>query len=582
MEIEMERPVTYTTSINELFVDKIFRVPDYQRAYAWDKKNLEDFWNDIKEGLITQTPHYWGTITLRDTGEHRYDKNSASTFNIYEVVDGQQRVTTIYLFLLALSKPERKPAIRNKFIKCGNIYRVELGSLNSQFLRGVVDKKNPPVKLTTNKLLKEALEYFDDQIRSYENIDDLTEYIQRCTFSLEFQIKDKNLAIKAFESLNDRGKALTLLDKIKSFSMFYSSRYLESKLGSTINGSFGSIFELYDTIKEIGEREGIEYIRNPRYRFSEDELLRFFYHYFAQYSINKHPALGNIGYDYTITTENVFEEFLKNSLNTLKDKKEELYTFLDDFLNTFKNFVETFCNLIRNAEKRSLYRKMFCFSSLNVAVYPLIISAKTENILNDRLLRKIESLDLRVYKVRGTDPRADLYKNTISRIKISPDFEEIYDGIENFVDEFMWNAEFQSYLSRDMYGKPAVKFILWEFEKHQDSSFDEWSFDLYKDVQIEHIFPEEPTFSFPAFAFQDEADYRDNLNRLGNLTLLEESINKRVRNKSPQNKASEYQKSNVLGTKKLGFDITNHGFTKDGVEKRNIQIVKFCLQRWKS
>jgi len=37
---------------------KVFRVPDYQRNYAWEKKNWEDFWNDIKEGLSTSTEHY--------------------------------------------------------------------------------------------------------------------------------------------------------------------------------------------------------------------------------------------------------------------------------------------------------------------------------------------------------------------------------------------------------------------------------------------------------------------------------------------------------------------------------------------
>lgn len=579
MRIEIERPVARTTNIGELFGDKIFRVPDYQRAYAWDRKNWEDFWDDIKEGLATQTPHYWGTITLRDTGEHQYDKDSASSFSIYEVVDGQQRVATICLFLLALSKTGKKPAIKNNFIKCGNIYRIELGNLNNQFLKSVVDEKNSPVELKTNRLLKEALEYFENQIQSYGNIDESIEYIQRCTFSLEFQVKDENLAIKAFESLNDRGKPLTLLDKTKSFSMFYSSRYLDSKLSSTINDSFGSIFQNYDFIKEIGERASIEYIRNPRYRFSENELLRFFYHYFAQDAINRY-SLGKLGYDYTITTENVFEEFLKRSYSSLKNEREQLHRFMDDFLKSFKKFGQNFKELIENAESDSPYRKMFSFLGLGAAVYPLVISLKSEDILDNRLLKIIEALDLRVYKVRGTDPRADLYKNTISKIKINPDPNEISEGIKAFIETWMRNTELQTYLDRNMYGNPAVKYILWEFEKYQDPSFNEWNFALYKNVQIEHIFSEEPTFSFPAYEFQDEGEYINSIHRLGNLTLLEEPINKRIGNKIPQGKASDYQSSNVPGTKKLGFNISNRGFDKNSVEERTKQIVDFCLQKW--
>jgi len=51
-----------------------------------------------------------------------------------------------------------KPAIRESFIKCGNIYRVELGGLNNQFLKDLVDAKNPKPDMKTNKLLKDCLE----------------------------------------------------------------------------------------------------------------------------------------------------------------------------------------------------------------------------------------------------------------------------------------------------------------------------------------------------------------------------------------------------------------------------------------
>ena len=57
-------------------------------------------------------------------------------------MDGQQRLTTMYLFLLALSNGG-KPVLKKRFIKCGNIYRLELGGLNSQFLKRLIDGKNP-------------------------------------------------------------------------------------------------------------------------------------------------------------------------------------------------------------------------------------------------------------------------------------------------------------------------------------------------------------------------------------------------------------------------------------------------------
>ncbi len=72
------------------------------RELMLGKRNTSKiFWDDIKEGLSTKTEHYWGTITLRAAGEYVYCKEKDIPFEIYEVVDGQQRITTMYLFLLA-------------------------------------------------------------------------------------------------------------------------------------------------------------------------------------------------------------------------------------------------------------------------------------------------------------------------------------------------------------------------------------------------------------------------------------------------------------------------------------------------
>lgn len=253
------KPNAEARDIDELFAGKIFKIPNYQRNYAWTEKNWEDFWNDIKEGLETGTEHYWGTITLKATNEQYRCVEEDQYFKVYEVVDGQQRLTTIYLFLLALSN-KGKPILKKRFIKCGDIYRLELGGLNHQFLKDLVDEKDPTPTIKTNKLLKKCLEYFENQIHSFGRLDELSKYLQKITFSLEFVVQDQTLAVKAFESLNDRGKPLTLLDKTKSYLMFISLRYLKNNnLNETINKVFGNVFANYDVIKEIGEQENIDY-----------------------------------------------------------------------------------------------------------------------------------------------------------------------------------------------------------------------------------------------------------------------------------------------------------------------------------
>jgi uncharacterized protein with ParB-like and HNH nuclease domain len=566
--------------VYELFAGKVFRVPDYQRAYAWEPNpHIADFWNDIKEAMMTGTEHYWGTITLRVTGESLYCKETATRFNVHEIVDGQQRITTLYLLLLALSK--WTPVIKNNFIKCEDIYRLKLGGLNDQFLRDLVDGRNPQPRIKTNKLLKRAFEYFVHQLNLlYKEQPDLLgkipDYLQRATFSLEFVVQDETMAVKAFESLNDRGKPLTLLDKTKSFLMFYSLRYLNNRLASIINEVFGNVFMNYDIIKGIGENQGIDYIRGRA--FSEDEVLRFFYHYFAYYAIRKYRL--PTAYNFDIAAEDVFDTFLKESCKHLKDNPTRLEEFIKEFLENLNKFAQAFNTMVSRVQTDCQYKKLFSFLGLNTRLYPLIISLESENILDQQMVNIIESIEVRIYKIRGTDPRAGLYRNAISQIKVKPDASFIYKGLKEFRDEFMWDDNFRSYLSQPLYGNPAVKYILWEFEKNQNPSFDDCDYNFYKDVQIDHIFPREATFTPPAYGFQDLFKYYLDIHKIGNLTLLEEKINKRVRNRPPQNKISEYQSSKLPETQNLGFHIANRGYSKNDIDSRTKKIVDFCVRRW--
>jgi len=568
-------------NIYELFGGKVFRVPKYQRNYAWGEKNLKElkeFWDDLKESLLMGREHYWGPITLMATTEALDCSEEDTTFKVYDVVDGQQRITTIYLFLLALSEMG-KPAIRKNFIKCGDIYRVILGGLNDQFLKDLVDGKDPPPKIKTNRLLKGAFEYFKNQIKDFGHLDDLSKHLQNVTFSLEFVVQDKSLAVKAFETLNDRGKPLTLLDKTKSFLMFYSLRYLKQSLDDTINAVFGNIFTNYDFIKESGEQNKINYIRSED--FSEDELLRFFYHYFAYYAINKYSL--QTAYYYDITAKYLFEEFLKRACEHLKNAPQSLSDFANEFLDNFDKFVSAFKDITDKVETDPQFKKLFSFLGLNTRVYPLIISLQVEGILDQRMLDVIESLDLRVYKVRGTDPRAGLYSDTISEIKRNPNPALILSNIKNFTNSFMSDTEFRNYLNGSMYGNEATKYILWEYEKSQDLSFNDCDYDAYKILQKEHILAPGlwTDLNLAALGFQDSMEYLLNANRLGNLCLLEEKINKRIWNKVPKIKSNDYQQSNVPGTKRLGYHISNQDFTKSDIDQRTEQIINFCMNRWR-
>src|SRR5688572_9394586 len=94
-------------SLDRLFKEKIFRIPDYQRGYAWQRKQLKDFWEDLIN-LSDNRAHYTGVLTLNQIPSSEIARNSKEywlvedhSYQVYNVVDGQQRLVTFIIFLQA-------------------------------------------------------------------------------------------------------------------------------------------------------------------------------------------------------------------------------------------------------------------------------------------------------------------------------------------------------------------------------------------------------------------------------------------------------------------------------------------------
>ena len=97
----MNEPIT----LRQLFANRFFRIPDYQRGYAWGERQLDDLWQDLldlqqnEDGSFRR--HYTGTIYVERMSDaaisecERWARTNSSGF--YYVVDGQQRLTTLWL-----------------------------------------------------------------------------------------------------------------------------------------------------------------------------------------------------------------------------------------------------------------------------------------------------------------------------------------------------------------------------------------------------------------------------------------------------------------------------------------------------
>lgn len=122
---------TQLYSLSKIFTERLFRIPDYQRGYAWGERQLKDFWSDIHQ-LEEGHNHYTGVLTLEAVDPATYRKweddlwiIEAKSFSPFFVVDGQQRLTTCILLIQAILEKLKstdklnyndKSEIRKKFI----------------------------------------------------------------------------------------------------------------------------------------------------------------------------------------------------------------------------------------------------------------------------------------------------------------------------------------------------------------------------------------------------------------------------------------------------------------------------------
>ena len=96
------------TNLQKLFQDKLFRIPDYQRGYSWGEQQLEEFWDDLIS-LLPGQRHYTGMISLKKVKNSVINNNPDRWINeqwlinagheIFEIVDGQQRLTTLIILI---------------------------------------------------------------------------------------------------------------------------------------------------------------------------------------------------------------------------------------------------------------------------------------------------------------------------------------------------------------------------------------------------------------------------------------------------------------------------------------------------
>lgn len=583
-----------TKSIENFFTGKTLVIPSYQRDYAWKERNVDDLFDDVEEALEVGSGHYLGTFILS-----QQDRSAP-----VHVVDGQQRLTTLTMLLDALidavEDENIKQHYRNTFIQhpvTGAKFKV-LGD-NELFFRELLDEKNPVPASDGQERLKNAYRWIRQRVKALETKggQDLVKQWLLCISGmevLEFVEPNEGKAIRMFQSVNDRGVPLAKMDIVKSLLVYYSNRYLGGELDGLISAQFGLAFRSFSRIKRLAGEAGYKVRQIDRDAFREDDVLR--YHYLA---FDGSPFGLAAGGDYSATSETVLEAFLKPALKDLRGDANKLRDFITDYTTDLKDFFASLESLLQATRTDKQAYCVWVVQDLSATLYPLVIRLHRKGWLDEcgtadqrSLMEIIELTDLRVFKLRGTNPQADIFRITRELHQHSVDWA--IKELQNFCDWGMPDAMMASRLTdEDMYRNPALQRILLQEEAAARATVGEPELNLQElatlnqnGLTVEHILPQDPdnSFSIGSYGFDNAEDYLLHKHRLGNLVLLEGAINSACNNRTVEAKMTApnlYMASSLCAVKAVAAACAgSKRFDRTQLALRSKRLSAAIVDRW--
>ena len=500
-------------SIINLFAGPVsYQIPSYQRPYSWDTERVEQLWEDLLSAFEENSEEYFlGSIILIKKGD-----------NNFEVVDGQQRMTTLTILFCVL----RDVYYNNLTDKTkanlvlGRIKNLETDEKRLKFktqshhqnkfeqeiINGIdFNRKRSKKEFEDNPFINAAY-VFREKINSSETkilntIEDFTHYILNKVRVITIECSSQTFAIKLFQILNTRGMDLTASDLIKSDLM--------SKLKDEDLPTF--------------EQDWI-YIENKATEFGE-ELTNLFT-YYEYYLLGSNPKKA------------LYDELVKLFAN--KDPKKVIYEF--------KKLIEYFTEI--DGENSKL---IYSLEYLRHDVYwkSILLSAKLDGwdkpsfIQLAKLLRNFYYLywiaEFTTSKTKQTS------FNIISWIKNKKDFNYIKERLIEKIKEDKVIGRALKNLKGDIYSFSWCKPLFVVIEYHQtDDSINEY-IDLNKFVHIEHILPQ----GYAKINYWNELFSKEqaekSVNTLGNLTLLSGKKNIEASNRAFPAKIDIYKGKGIDG-----------------------------------
>lgn len=534
-----------------------FILPPYQRAYSWEKEQRKQFIEDLRE-QPQHARYYLGHFIFESSQEE----------NALYIIDGQQRLTTIVLFIAAATQVLRTRMDPDT----EELYRIETLFLSDRVSTSIEDQ-NAFEELvrhgkTSNKSLRHSKMRLDQTHKFFTktlrqtNTDTILSWIKLIENAdiSKFVIYNKPQGTQIFILQNSRGKGLTQLEEIKAFLMFEAQlRAQNADEGlNAIRYLERSFSDIYNEVEKLS------------FNLEEDSVLRFHHH---AYSPHWDPPLENV------------KKIISSSKaeNTI----EEIKNYANGLAATFRN-VPILQGMLTHEE---LIADPIILDSANS--WPLLIKLydySGDTIISDQdhrqFLRDLETVLLKFRFQHGRSSN-DLISITKALRDEPDDLSVLFGRMRECVKSgFRWRSDFNerflSHCNGDYHFDSTYRYILWKYENHirkgldvQVSPGDYLNFVNNKrmDSTTEHIAPRNGDYS-------DE--FRNKfLNNLGNLLFMPRGMNSSLSDRPPLEKAKLLDTSYASHREVRTMIEAAQKWSEQQILERKEKIVSYITTRWR-
>ena len=593
-------------SLSDIFNTYVlFRIPNYQRGYSWEKEQIEALWEDL-ENMAENSNHYTGMFTFCQFKEGEYD-----------IVDGQQRMTTLIILINELLNRISIPIDDYTTTEdCRDLYlfKPSVNGINNRYKFGYRDDETSDVYFITKilgqtdtrnylisedsfytKNLRDAKSIFQDKIKDY-NQERLLNLFNQVTKGLKFNIyliDDPTEVYVTFETMNNRGKNLSTLELLKNRLMYLTTLYENSESKEEIQQLQCKINDTWRTI--------YNFLGKDKKKLNDDIFLRD--HWIMYFGYNKEEGFKNNLLSTQFTTKRV----LKGRCNI---------TDIDKYVENLNESIRHWYNINCPNNSKLPVKEEVLLTRLNRlsmgSFKPLLMAVYAKRKESDNIEQLLEACERFRFLIFAVSERRshtgeshfytlahDFFNNKHSISTLTKDvFDQVdaWINIPGFIDSAVKRYSNKNN-KQGFYDWDGLRYFLYEYERFlQEESRDKdvrttWEIfecNQEKKRSIEHIYPQTDTDSYWVERFTTEQD-KKLVHSLGNLLLL--SVGKNSEQQNYSFDVKKVTKRNNKGeVEHNGYDEGSYSemevskineWTPNAIIERGKKLIAFLVDHWK-